>query len=121
MSDEAGSVHAMSDELEIISFQTVDSLCSWLERHHQTHPGVWVRLEKVTSVESSVGFRDVLEAGIAYGWSESTRRGHSSTTYLQKFTPRRKRGTASDRNLRIADRLGQEGRLTPAGRHALGR
>ena len=91
LSDEVGSVHAMSDELEIISFQTVDALWSWLERHHQTHPGVWVRLEKVTSVESSVGFHDLLEAGIAYGWSESTRRGHSSTAYLQKFTPRRKR------------------------------
>jgi hypothetical protein len=30
-------------------------------------------------------------AGIAYGWSESTRHAHDATSYLQKFTPRRER------------------------------
>ncbi len=70
---------------------------------------------------ASIGFHDLLEAGIAYGWSESTRRAHDSTSYLQKFTPRRTRGTTSERNLAIADRLEAEGRMTPAGRQALGR
>lgn len=70
---------------------------------------------------ASVGFHDLLEAGLAYGWSESTRRGHDSTSYLQKFTPRRSIGTASKRNRAIADRLEAEGRMTPAGRRALRR
>lgn len=111
----------MSDDLEIISFPTVDALWSWLEEHHQTHSGVWVRLQKSTSTVPSVSFHEVLEAGIAFGWSESTRRGESSMTFLQKFTPRRARGTTSDRNNRIADCLERTGRLTSAGRRALGR
>ena len=70
---------------------------------------------------ASIGFHDLLEAGIAYGWSESTRHPHDSTSYLQKFTPRRTVGTTSERNLAIAERLEAEGRMTPAGRQALGR
>jgi uncharacterized protein YdeI (YjbR/CyaY-like superfamily) len=111
----------MPDELDVVSFATVEELWSWLEVHHATHPGVWVRLQKTSSDVPSVGFHDLLEAGIAHGWSESTRRAHDPTSYLQRFTPRRTRGTASGRNLAIADRLEADGRMTPAGRQALGR
>lgn len=109
----------MADELEIIAFATVEQLWSWLEHHHATHPGVWVQLQKVGSGVPSVGFHDLLEGGIASGWSESTRRAHDASSYLQKFTPRRTRGTSSERNLAIARRLEVEGRMTPAGRRAL--
>lgn len=108
-------------ELEILSFATAGQLWAWLEVHHATHPGVWVQVEKTGSAKPSVSFHDLLEAGIAYGWSESTRRSHDTTSYLQRFTPRSRPGTASKRNLAIADRLEAEGRMTPAGRRALGR
>ncbi len=111
----------MSDELEIVSFATVGELWSWLEANHASHPGVWVRLQKAGSNVPSVGFPDLLEAGIAHGWSESTRRAGDSRSYLQRFTPRRTRGTASARNVAIADRLEAEGRMTADGRRALGR
>ncbi|HYK67513.1 MAG TPA: hypothetical protein VEV45_06170 [Streptosporangiaceae bacterium] len=111
----------MADDLETVAFGSVEELWSWLDFHHDTHPGVWVRLEKASSGRPSVSFRDLLEAGIAYGWSESTRQGHDRLSYLQKFTPRRTPGTTSARNLAIADRLEADGRMTPAGRQALGR
>ena len=111
----------MTEELEGVGFATVPELWDWLREHGSTHLGVWVQLQKKGSTHPSVGFHDLLEAGIAFGWSESTRRSHDATSYLQKFTPRRTRGTASARNLAIADRLEAEGRMTPAGRLALGR
>ncbi|HEY0216648.1 MAG TPA: hypothetical protein VGC57_09680 [Cellulomonas sp.] len=111
----------MADELETVAFPTVDALWSWLGEHHRSHPGVWVRLEKTSSSRPSVSFHDLLEAGIAFGWSESTRRAHDHSSYLQKFAPRRTRGTLSARNLKIADQLEAEGRMQPAGRLALRR
>lgn len=111
----------MAMELDIIAFSSQEHLWSWLDRNHATHQGAWVRLQNADSRTTSISFQDLLEAGIAYGWSESTRRGYDSTSYLQKFTPRRSPGTASDRNRAIADRLEAEGRMTPAGRRALGR
>lgn len=121
MSAATPTVTDMSDDLEIIDFPTPAELWSWLDEHHATHAGVWVRLQKVGSPNRSIGFHDLLEAGIAYGWSESSRRAHDRTAYLQKFTPRRTRGTTSQRNLAIAERLEVEGRMTPAGRQALDR
>ncbi|MEO6789638.1 MAG: hypothetical protein ABI187_01595 [Ornithinibacter sp.] len=111
----------MSDELEIIAFSTVAQLWAWLELQPVTHPGVWVQVQKSGSAVASIGFHDLLEAGIAHGWSESTRRAHDSSSFLQKFTPRRTPGTTSERNLAIAGRLEKDGRMTPAGRLALRR
>ncbi|WP_040167365.1 YdeI/OmpD-associated family protein [Microbacterium gorillae] len=110
----------MTDDLETIAFRTIEDLWTWLDEHHDAHPGVWVRLEKTSSGRPSISFHDLLEAGIAYGWSESSRRGNDRWSYLQRFTPRRTRGTTSARNIAIAERLDAEGRMTDAGRHALG-
>lgn len=106
--------------LEVVTFTTIDDLWAWLCSVDATHPGVWVRLGKARGGPATVSFHDLLEAGIAFGWSESTRHAHDEVSYLQKFTPRRGRGTASERNRGIAERLVREGRMTEAGRRALG-
>src|SRR5262245_58952796 len=111
----------MTGDLEVIGFTTTVQLWSWLDENHASHRGLWVQLQKAGSPQASVSFHDLLEAGIAFGWSESARKAFDRTSYLQKFTPRRTRGTTSQRNLAIADRLETEGRMTPAGRKALGR
>lgn len=103
-----------------MTFASADDLWTWLTVHHDDHPGLWVALPKAGNPTLSIGFHDLLEAGIAFGWSESTRRRLDDRFYLQRFTPRRRRGTASARNRQIASRLEAEGRMTDAGRHALG-
>jgi uncharacterized protein YdeI (YjbR/CyaY-like superfamily) len=115
------TVAKVTGELDIIAFASAGELWSWLPEHHLTHPGVWVQLQKASSNRPSASFHDILEAGIAFGWSESSRRAYDQTSYLQRFTPRRRPGTTSQRNLAIADRLEAEGRMTPAGWRALGR
>lgn len=110
----------MDADAEELAFASTEQLWEWLEAHHRDHAGGWVRLQKASSGVASVTFHDLLEAGIAFGWSESTRRAGDASSYLQRFTPRRARGTTSTRNLRIAARLEEEGRMTDAGRRALG-
>lgn len=105
---------------EIVSFGDREALWAWLVRNHASHAGVWVRLGKRRGRLVSITFDDLLEAGLAFGWSESARRSCDADSYLQHFTPRRSTGTASERNLRIAARLEREGRMTDAGRAALG-
>lgn len=105
---------------DVLEFADVAGLWAWLAAHHDSHPGGWVRLSKARSTRPSVSFHELLEAGLAYGWSESTRRGYDADSYLQRFTPRRGRGTLSQRNRLIAEQLEREGRMTPVGRRALG-
>ena len=105
--------------LDVVAFDDRASLRDWLTAHHETHPGVWVRLGRAGSGRPSVTFTDLLEEGLCFGWSESTRHAGDESTYLQRFTPRRGRGTASVRNRRLVERLGTEGRMTAAGYRAL--
>ena len=108
------------DDLEIRSFATRADLQAWLEANATTHTGLWVRLARAGSGRSSVTFQDLLEEGLCFGWSESTGRAGDEASYLQRFTPRRTRGTVSERNRRLVERLGREGRMTDAGYRALG-
>ena len=110
----------MPADLQILTFENVASLRSWLEANHAGSPGVFVRIFKKGSGLSGVGFEDVLDEGLCFGWSESARLPGDENSYLQKFTPRRKHGTGSARNQRHAERLIREGRMTPAGLTALG-
>ena len=110
------------DGVAVLSFPTAAELWAWLETRELrgSDPGVWVRLRRSGSPLPSVTFHEVLEAGIAFGWSESARRAYDAGSYLQRFTPRRTSGTTSSRNLAIAERLIAEGRMRDAGRLALG-
>ena len=103
-----------------VTFASRDELWAWLSEHGSSNPGVWVRLANARGAFASVTFHELLEAGIAFGWSESTRKACDDVSYLQHFTPRRSRGTASERNRLIADQLERDGLMTPAGRRALG-
>ncbi|CCH72618.1 conserved hypothetical protein [Nostocoides australiense Ben110] len=107
------------DGLMVQSFATRQELRSWLEREHSRSSGVWVRVAKAGSGIPSVTFHDLLEEGLCFGWSESTRRAGDDTSYLQRFTPRRTRGTTSERNRRLVVELRTRGLMTPAGEAAL--
>lgn len=108
------------EELEIVAFASREQLRAWLIREQARSPGVWVRLAKAGSGIPSVTFHDVLEEGLCFGWSESARRAGDDRTYLQRFTPRRTRGTTSERNRRLAAQLRAAGLMTQAGEAALG-
>lgn len=108
------------DGLAVVAFDSLPALRAWLAATGPGHPAVWVRLRRARSTVPSVTFHDLLVEGIAAGWSESTRHAYDADSYLQRFGPRRTRGTVSERNRRIAAQLEAEGRLTDTGRSALG-
>jgi len=110
----------MSDSLPILAFECGVVLRDWLEQNHASSDGVWVRIYKRGADVPSVTFDEVLEQGICFGWSESKRRRFDDTSYLQRFAPRRTRGTTSTRNKALADRMIRDGKMTEAGLEALG-
>jgi uncharacterized protein YdeI (YjbR/CyaY-like superfamily) len=109
------------DSLPTIEFKTADDLRAWLEDHHNSSKGMWLRIYKKNSGVRSVTFEQVLDEGLCFGWSESTRRKFDNISYLQKFTPRKTVGTQSARNLARAQLLIEQGKMTPSGLTALGR
>lgn len=81
------------DNLPVLEFETGAALRAWLEEHHHTSPGMWLRIYKKNAGSRSVTFEEVLDEGLCFGWSESKRRRYDDISYLQKFTPRRSVGT----------------------------
>lgn len=107
-------------ELPVFEFRSSDDLRAWLVKNHETSDGIWIRIYKAKSGTESVSFEAVLDEGLCFGWSESMRRKGDERSYLQRFTPRRKKGTTSKRNREHVERLIQAGKMTPAGLRALG-
>lgn len=107
-------------DLPLLEFTDKKSLRAWLIANHTSSAGIWVRMYKVKSGVQSVSFEEVLDQGLCFGWSESLRHPYDEVSYLQKFTPRKTRGTTSKRNLEHAEKLRASGEMTAAGLRALG-
>lgn len=81
------------ENLNVISFETRNDLHEWLLENEKTSDGIWVRIFKTKSKVKSVTFHEVLEEGLCFGWSESSRHLYDDLSYLQKFTPRKGKKT----------------------------
>lgn len=118
--DHKNGSHKVKNELPVIEFKNVADLRQWLERNRATSDGIFVRIYKADAGIASVSFEDVLDEGLCFGWSESIRLKGDNVSYLQKFTPRKAKGTTSEWNWRHVKRLIEAGRMTAAGLRALG-
>jgi uncharacterized protein YdeI (YjbR/CyaY-like superfamily) len=107
-------------ELPALSFESATSLRSWLILNHVESDGIWLKIFKKNSGIPSVTFEEVLDEGLCFGWSESLRRKGDDQYYLQRFTPRRIKGTTSERNREHVRRLIREHKMTPSGLLSLG-
>jgi uncharacterized protein YdeI (YjbR/CyaY-like superfamily) len=103
------------DELPVLEFATQADFEAWLEEHHATAPGLWIRVAKVKSGIPSIKPAEGIEACLCFGWIDGKRVGGDETTFLQRYTPRRSRSKWSKINRAWAERLIEEGRMRPAG------
>ena len=87
----------------------------WLEKHHASAPGAWLKLAKKGSPTPTVTQGEALEEAICFGWIDGQVGRHDEHFYLQRFTPRRPRSKWSAINRERAQRLIAEGRMRPAG------
>ncbi|MBN2502726.1 MAG: hypothetical protein JXB38_18245 [Anaerolineales bacterium] len=106
--------------LPILTFKSEKDLRNWLMENHTTSQGIWLRIYKKHSGVETVAFEEVLDQGLCFGWSESTRSKYDEKSYLQRFSPRRAKGTTSKRNLQRAEHLIKTKQMMPTGLNALG-
>jgi len=110
----------MPQSLPVAQFETRAALRAWLEENHASSEGILVRIFKKGTSIPTVTFEEVLDEGLCFGWSESTRLPLDDVSYLQRFSPRKTVGTTSARNLGHARALIAEGLMTEAGLRSLG-
>ena len=89
---------------------------AWLAENVDGQAGVWLVLaKKGTTDPTSLSYAAALEEALCHGWIDGQARRRDEGTYVQRFTPRRRRSMWSQRNVGIVERLTAEGRMHPQG------
>jgi len=88
---------------------------TWLEQHHRSAPGVWLKLAKKNSPLKTVSYLEAVEVALCFGWIDGQVRSLGAEAYQQKFTPRRPRSLWSKINCARAEALIACGRMREAG------
>ena len=102
-------------EFPTIRFADIDELRSWMHEHADTAPGVWLVVAKKGAPYTTITRDDLVEVALEFGWIDGLARSIDEHSYLQRLTPRRSRSVWSMRNVRIVERLLEEGRVQPRG------
>lgn len=71
--------------------------------------------KKGVSTPTSLTYLQALEEALCSGWIDGQAKSLDATTYMQRFTPRRRRSLWSARNVTRVERLIEEGRMRPRG------
>ncbi|HKN67034.1 MAG TPA: YdeI/OmpD-associated family protein [Gemmatimonadaceae bacterium] len=87
----------------------------WLSGHHASEPGLWLRIAKAASPLKSVTYAEALDVALCFGWIDGQKKSYDADSFLQKFTPRRKRSAWSKRNREHVARLIAAGEMHAAG------
>lgn len=88
---------------------------AWLETHHASSPGVWLRIARKGAPATSISHPDALELALCFGWIDGLSRSDGPHHWLRRFTPRAPRSLWSRVNREKALALVAAGRMQPAG------
>jgi uncharacterized protein YdeI (YjbR/CyaY-like superfamily) len=102
-------------EAPILPFSSAKKWREWLHKNHAVSDGVWLRFYKKASGVTTVVYAEALDEALCYGWIDSQTKKYDANSYLQKFTPRRKKSLWSKINREKVARLIKEKRMHPAG------
>jgi uncharacterized protein YdeI (YjbR/CyaY-like superfamily) len=106
-------------DLPILLFERQHDWEAWLEDHHATSPGLWLRLAKKAADLQSLSYAEALEEALCYGWIDGQKKGYDESSWLQKFTPRGAKSIWSKINREKAQQLIESGKMKPAGLTAI--
>uniref|UniRef100_A0A942SX24 YdeI/OmpD-associated family protein n=1 Tax=Neobacillus citreus TaxID=2833578 RepID=A0A942SX24_9BACI len=89
---------------------------AWLDAHEDDADGVWLVLaKKGTAHPTTLTYDQALDEALCSGWIDGQKRGRDTTTFRQRFTPRRRASLWSARNVGLVAELVGTGRMRPRG------
>ena len=86
-------------ELVIFEFKEQKEWEKWLNDNPDNTTGIWIRMFKKDSGRQSITRQQALEEALCNGWIDGQAKKFDDASWLQKFTPRRKRSMWSKVNI----------------------
>ena len=115
----AASVGPMATLLPELLVTDPAALRAWLEEHHATSPGVRLVLTKKGGSDTTITWASAVEELLCFGWIDGQAGKRDEDSYTVRITPRRPKGSWSQRNVALVATLEEQGRMTDAGRAAV--
>jgi uncharacterized protein YdeI (YjbR/CyaY-like superfamily) len=102
-------------DFPIIFFDSQKKWRNWLAKNYSTVDGVWLQFYKKDSGVKSLKYAEALDEALCFGWIDGQSKSLDEKSYLQKFTPRRKRSLWSKRNIEKVEQLIKDRKMHKAG------
>ena len=103
------------DPNKVLEFADAESFYAWLAQHHSSEFEVWIKIHKLSSGLTSINAKEAVDVVLCWGWIDAIRKGLDDKSFLQRYTPRRKKSIWSKINVDNVARLIREGRMTEHG------
>jgi uncharacterized protein YdeI (YjbR/CyaY-like superfamily) len=103
------------DPRQIRSFRNVKAFETWFTANHGRETELWVRIFRKGSGVATVTVAEALDVALCWGWIDGIRKTFDESSYLQRYTPRRRKSTWSQINREHIARLTAAGRMTVHG------
>jgi uncharacterized protein YdeI (YjbR/CyaY-like superfamily) len=87
----------------------------WLSKNHSRDAGVWVVTFRKGAGQTIVGYDDLVEEALCFGWIDSRPRKLDEQRTMLWFSPRKAKSAWSRPNKERVERLVAAGLMTPAG------
>jgi uncharacterized protein YdeI (YjbR/CyaY-like superfamily) len=91
----------------------------WLEENHDKAKDVWFIHYKKHTGHPTVSYNDAVEEALCFGWIDAQMKSIDAEKFANRFAPRKAKSRWSQTNKNKAERLIEEGRMTPAGLAAI--
>ncbi|MEO6414091.1 MAG: YdeI/OmpD-associated family protein [Pedococcus sp.] len=95
------------------------ALRAWLEDNSATSLGVRLVLTKKDGSVTEITWARAIEELLCFGWIDGQSGKRDEDSYTVRITPRRPKGSWSQRNVALVATLEEQGRMTDAGRAAV--
>ncbi len=96
-------------------FESPSDFRRWLEENHDKEKELWVGFHKKGSGKPSITWPESVDQALCFGWIDGVRKSLGETSYMIRFTPRKRRSIWSAVNIKRVGELTGLGLMQPAG------
>lgn len=98
-----------------IFFATPKEFRAWLTKNHATTSELWVGFHRKATARPSITWPESVDEALCVGWIDGLRKTVDASSYMIRFTPRKKTSTWSAVNISRVAELTKQGRMQEAG------
>jgi uncharacterized protein YdeI (YjbR/CyaY-like superfamily) len=109
----------MKKPVKCLEFGSREQWRTWLTNHHATQTQAWLIIYKKKFSALGITLGEAVEEALCFGWIDSTMNSLDEKRYALRFSPRKSQSIWSMGNIRRAEKLIAEGKMTEAGQQKI--